>query len=188
MTSNESIESRVTRLHASGLIDLHFDLPMDLYEKRNRSGVLTSQFLPEFQGGDMGVIGAAVYVEERYLPEQGLRVGPRQISRLYAEVGKTDRFVICKTNSEILKARAAAKIALLIALEGVEPLGDDLNLARVFYELGARVACLTHARRNAAGSGGIFAASGSPKDGLTSFGRELVCEFERLGVILDLAH
>ncbi len=188
MTSNESIESRVTRLHANGLIDLHFDLPMDLYEKRNRPGVLTSHFLPEFEAGDMGIIGAAVYVEDRYLPEQGLRVGLGQIARLYTEVAQTTQFVICKTNDEILKARAAGKIALLIALEGVEPLGDDLNLARVFYELGARVACLTHARRNAAGSGGIFAASGSPKDGLTSFGRELVCEFERLGVILDLAH
>ncbi|MFL6514058.1 MAG: dipeptidase [Chthoniobacterales bacterium] len=188
MASNESIESRVARLHADGLIDLHFDLPMDLYEKRNRSGVLTSHFLPEFESGDMGVIGAAVYIEDRYLPEQGLRVGLGQIARLYAEVAQTDRFAICKTNDQILKARASGKIALLIALEGVEPLGDDLNLARVFYELGVRIACLTHARRNAAGSGGIFAPIGSAKDGLTAFGRELVCEFERLGVILDLAH
>ena len=47
---------------------------------------------------------------------------------------------------------------------------------------------LTHARRNAAGSGGIFAASGSPRDGLTGFGRDLVRECERLGIMVDLAH
>jgi membrane dipeptidase len=70
----------------------------------------------------------------------------------------------------------------------VEPLGNDLNLLRVFYELGVRAICLTHARRNAAGSGGIFAPSGSPRDGLTPFGRDLVRECERLGILIDLAH
>ena len=73
-------------------------------------------------------------------------------------------------------------------MEGVEPLGGDLDLLRVFYELGVRAICLTHARRNAAGSGGIFAASGSPRDGLTAFGRDLVRECERLGILVDLAH
>lgn len=161
---------------------------MDLYEKRHRAGVLTSHYLPEFEAGGIGVIGAAIYVEDRYLPELGLRVALDQISRLYAEVEQTERFAICKTYEEITRARAANKIALLITMEGVEPLGEDLNLLRVFYELGVRVIGLTHARRNAAGSGGIFAASGSPRDGLTGFGRDLVRECERLGIIVDLAH
>jgi membrane dipeptidase len=183
-----SNEERIDRLHAPGIVDLHFDLPMDLYEKRNRAGVLTSHYLPEFEAGDIGVIGAAIYIEDRYLPELGLRVALDQISRLRAEVESTDRFAICKTFAEIGQARAANQIALLITMEGVEPLGEDLNLLRVFYELGLRVVGLTHARRNAAGSGGIFAASGSSHDGLTSFGRDLVLECERLGVIVDLAH
>jgi membrane dipeptidase len=61
-------------------------------------------------------------------------------------------------------------------------------LLRVFYELGVRAIGLTHARRNAAGSGGIFAPSGSPGDGLTAFGREVIRECERLGIMVDLAH
>jgi len=73
-------------------------------------------------------------------------------------------------------------------MEGVEPLGTDLNLLRVFYELGVRAIGLTHARRNAAGAGGVFAATGSSRDGLTAFGRDLVRECEALGVIVDLAH
>lgn len=186
--SKDSIEARVERLHAGGLIDMHFDLLIDLYEKRNEPGVLCSHFLPEFDAGNIGVIGAAVYVEDRYLPEMGLRVAVDQIARLYAEVEKTDRFGICRTREEIEGARKAKKIAILITMEGVEPLGEDLNLLRVFYELGVRMIGLTHARRNAAGSGGIFAASGSPSDGLTVFGREVVRECERLGIIIDLAH
>jgi membrane dipeptidase len=73
-------------------------------------------------------------------------------------------------------------------MEGVEPLGTDLNQLRVFYELGVRSIGLTHARTNAAGHGGIFAASGSPPQGLTTFGRELLIECEKLGMIIDLAH
>ncbi|HJT45038.1 MAG TPA: membrane dipeptidase [Chthoniobacterales bacterium] len=187
MTSRE-LETRIDRLHGPGIVDMHFDLPLDLYEKRNHPGALVSHYLPEFEAGTIGVMGAALYVEDRYLPEMGLRVALNEISRLYAEVDDTDRFAICKTNDEIQRARHANKIALIITMEGVEPLGDDLHLLRVFYLLGLRMVGLTHARRNAAGAGGIFSASGSPRDGLTSFGRDVVQECERLGIIVDLAH
>jgi membrane dipeptidase len=73
-------------------------------------------------------------------------------------------------------------------MEGAEPLGTDLNLLRAFYELGVRSIGLTHARSNEAGHGGIFASSGSSREGLTGFGRDLVRECEALGVIIDLAH
>ena len=73
-------------------------------------------------------------------------------------------------------------------MEGAEPLGKDLDLLRAFYELGVRSIGLTHARTNEAGHGGIFASSGSSKEGLTEFGRDLVRECEALGVIIDLAH
>jgi membrane dipeptidase len=86
------------------------------------------------------------------------------------------------------KAREDGKIALIITMEGVEPLGADLNLLPIFYELGVRSIGLTHARSNAAGHGGIFASSGSSQQGLTDFGRDLVRECEALGVIIDLAH
>jgi membrane dipeptidase len=184
----ESVDQRIKRLHAPGIVDMHFDLLIDLYEKRNQPGVLVSHFLPEFESGDVGLLGVAIYVEDRYLPEMGLRVAVDQVARLYAEVEQTQPFAVCRTFADIEKARAAKKIALIITMEGVEPLGDDLNLLRVFYELGLRSVGLTHARRNAAGSGGIFSASGSPRDGLTAFGRDLVRECERLGIVIDLAH
>jgi membrane dipeptidase len=188
MIATESIEQRIARLHAGGVVDFHFDLLIDLYEKRDRPGVLVSHFWPEFEAGDIGVLGVAIYVEDRYLPEMGLRVALDQVARLYAEVEQTDRFAICKTFAEIEQARTANKIALVITMEGVEPLGGDLNLLRAFYELGLRSVGLTHARRNAAGSGGIFKPSGSPRDGLTNFGCDVVRECERLGIIIDLAH
>jgi membrane dipeptidase len=184
----ESIEERIDRLEAGGVIDLHFDLPMDLYEKRDRKNVLETECLSELDAGNISAVGVAIYIEDRYLPAAGLNVALDQISRLYAETERCDRFAICKSYREIQKAREARKIALLITMEGAEPLGTDLDLLRVFYELGVRSIGLTHARSNAAGHGGIFAATGSSTDGLTSFGRDLVRECERLGVIVDLAH
>src|SRR5438105_439334 len=104
--SQESIDQRVARLHAPGIVDLHFDLLIDLYEKRNQPGGLVSHFLPEFEAGDVGLLGLAIYVEDRYLPEMGLRVALDQVARLYAEVEQTERFAVCKTFAEIEQARA----------------------------------------------------------------------------------
>ena len=186
--SKESIEDRVDQLHAGGVIDMHFDLPMDLYEKRAQPNVLVAEFLPEFEAGGMGIIGAAIYIEDRYLPERGLQVALDQIARLYTEAEQSKRCTICRSHEEISRALDSRRIGFLITMEGVEPLGDDLDLLRAFYELGVRAIGLTHARTNAAGHGGIFAASGSSPAGLTPFGRDLVLECERLGIIVDLAH
>jgi membrane dipeptidase len=185
---NESVEDRIKRLQTGGTIDMHFDLPMDLYEKRERRHVLETEFLPEFEAGNISVIGAAIYIEDRYLPHNGLRVALDQIARLYAETTASDRCIICKNYREIQAARETGKIAFLITMEGVEPLGTDLSQLRVFYELGVRSIGLTHARTNAAGHGGAFAPSGSPREGLAAFGRDVVRECETLGVIIDLAH
>ena len=188
MNGKQSIEERIDRLQTGGIIDLHFDLPMDLYEKRERENVLETEFLPELEAGNIGVVGVAIYIEDRYLPNAGLGVALDQIARLYAETQTCQRFAICKSHRDIEKSRKEGKIALVITMEGAEPLGTDLDLLRVFYELGVRAIGLTHARSNAAAHGGIFAASGSSQEGLTEFGRDLVRECEALGVIIDLAH
>lgn len=183
-----SIEERIDRLHAGGIIDMHFDLPMDLYEKRQSRNVLETEFLPEFEAGNVSVVGAAIYIEDRYLPSNGLRVALDQLARLYAETAASQRFTICKSYPEIRVATEAGKIAFIITMEGIEPLDADLNQLRVFYELGVRSIGLTHARTNVAGHGGVFASTGSPTEGLTDFGRDVVRECEALGVIIDLAH
>src|SRR6266487_6905158 len=137
MTGREKlIDERIERLHAHGIVDFHFDMPMDLYEKRDRTNVLATDYLPELEAGGIGVVGAAIYIEDRYLPEMALRVALDQIAQAYAGVEQCRRFATCKDYREIVDARKRGKIALLITMEGVEPLGTDLDLLRVFYELG----------------------------------------------------
>jgi len=186
--ARESTEDLTTRLHSQGIVDLHFDLTMFLYDNRDRKNVLASDFLPEFEAGNIGTVVAGIYIEDQYVLDKALEVALGQLARIYVEVERCDRLAICRSYAEIKRAREQGKTALLIAMEGAEPLGTDLNLLGIFYELGLRVFGLTHARSNAAGSGGVFAPTGSSPKGLTGFGCELVRACERLGVILDLAH
>jgi membrane dipeptidase len=190
MNTNPQTQIRIDKLlqKGVGIVDMHFDMLMDLYEKRNRTGVLGADYWPELSAGGLGVLGVAIYIEDKYLPEMALRVALGQIARLYAEVDRDPRFAICKSYADIVAARAAGQIALLITLEGAEPLGNDINLVRVFYELGVRSIGLTHVRRTMAGDGGLFAPSGSSKQGLTAFGKDVVQACEELGILIDLAH
>ncbi|MFN8475746.1 MAG: membrane dipeptidase [Anaerolineae bacterium] len=188
MASQDSLDALIDRLQAPGVVDMHFDLLMDLYEKRRRRNVLRDDHLADLRAGDMGIVAAAIYLLEGYLPEMALRVALDHVARLYIEVEGSADFAICRTFSEIEAARQAGKIVFLLTMEGVDPLGNDLNLLRVFYELGVRMVGLTHARRNYAADGAVFAPQGSSRQGLTPFGRQVVRECERLGIIIDLAH
>ena len=182
------VEKRINRFHQAGLVDMHYDMLMDLYEKRGRPNVLETDYLPALQAGGIGVVAVAIFLEDKYLPEMALRVALAQITRLYAEVDQSDHFAICKSYTELVAARQAGKIALLITMEGAEPLGTDLEMLRAFYELGVRSLGLSHARRNLAADGGVFAPNGSSPAGLSPFGKAVVEQCQALGIILDLAH
>ncbi len=185
---SKDIEKRIARLHADRLIDMHFDLPLSLFWNRARQNVVTSDFLDQFEAGDIALLGVATYVEDKHLPAHGLQVALDQIARVYVEVENTPRLMLCKTFADIQRARNEDRIGLMLTMEGAEPLRDDPDLLRVFYELGLRAVSLTHARPNAAAAGGIFAASGSPPTGLTKFGRDVVRGCQELGILIDLAH
>src|SRR5256885_16451799 len=100
------MEERVARLHAPRLIDLHFDLPLGLFWNRARGNVVTTDFLPEFDEGNVGLLGVAVYVEDKYLPNDALRIGLDQIALLCAEVEVTPRLMLCKTFADIRRAES----------------------------------------------------------------------------------
>lgn len=182
------IEARAERLLSRGVIDFHFDLPMELFAKRESPGIFGKDFLPQLEAGCVATFVAAIYIEDKYLPDKGCEVAREQIARLVAEAEISVKATVCRSYQEIEAGREAGKIAILISMEGAEPIGKDLDRLQQFYESGLRLIGLTHARTNAAAHGGVFAPSGSSPEGLTDFGRDLVKECERLGIIIDLAH
>jgi len=174
------------------VVDLHFDLLLALYEKRVNKyepiGVLGRDFWQQLYDGGIGLVGAAIFLEDRYLPELALRVAIDQLSLLHEEVAHDPRFAVCRDSAEIEAARAEGRIGILLTMEGVEPLGSDIHLLRAFHELGVRCIGLTHVRRNLAGDGGLIAPSGSSSQGLSPFGRAVVDACTELRILIDLAH
>jgi membrane dipeptidase len=85
--------------------------------------------------------------------------------------------------NEILDAKESGKLAIAFDLEGSEPLLGNLNLISFYYDLGVRQMLLAYNKDNRA-SGGCLEGN----TGLTDFGKEVVNEMNRVGMVLDVSH
>lgn len=95
------------------------------------------------------------------------------------------------SSADIKSAFHAGKIASLIGMEGTHFLGNSLSTVRLFAEMGVRYLTLTHTCHSsfaASNGGGGFMEPSNHGPGLTEFGKELVGELNRLGVMVDLSH
>ncbi|RME42457.1 MAG: membrane dipeptidase [Caldilineae bacterium] len=107
------------------------------------------------------------------------------IEAFYAELESHPRLLRpARTAADIESAQAKGQIACLLSIEGAEPLAGDVRLLRTFHRLGVRSLGLVWNYRNRAADG----LSVDNPGGLTDFGRALVREAERLGVLVDIAH
>ena len=175
------------------MLDAHFDVLNDVlyYRKRGEDKVLENRFLHQFRECGLNVIVCSLFVDDIYVPEGALRNALDQAAALSCELEESpDFFALCRSASEARKAVGDGKIALFLSLEGADPLGCDLLLLRTFYDLGVRLLGLTWSRRNYAADGSTFEPRKAPKTegGLTMFGRDLLCEAQRLGMVIDVSH
>lgn len=174
------------------IVDAHFDLLVDVYEKRKkgRKKVILEDHYSEFKKGGFNVIVSSLFIEERYIPEMALRNALDQISSLYKEIDESEgKIVLCKSVKDIENAVKDNKLGIMLSFEGLEPIGNDIYLLRIFYELGVRFAGLVWSRRNYVADGSFFSpVEEGVKGGLTAFGVEVLREIEKLGIIIDVSH
>ena len=143
------------------ILDAHFDLLLNVREARaqGETHVLERKFLPGFRAAGIQVQICSLFIRDMYYPEMATRNALDQISYLYEDLEECGHsFALCTNTEQIDRAVLEGKIALLLSLEGAEPLGQDLALLRVFYELGVRLLGIVWSRRNHAGDGAFFAA------------------------------
>ena len=96
-----------------------------------------------------------------------------------------DALVLATTVADVRRAVAERKIAALMGIEGGHMIDDNLRLLRNYAALGVRYMTLTHFKNN------NFADSSTDKpahNGLTAFGKEVVREMNRLGMMIDISH
>ena len=174
------------------VVDAHFDLAAEVYERRlaGERDVVERRYLPHFQEAGLNVLVSSIYVSGRDLPEQGLRRALGQIAALREDLEPVkDRICVVTGKRELEKALWEKKTAVLLALEGLDPLSSDLGLLRIFYDLGVRGASLTWSRRNAFATGCCRAGEFREiPGGLTDLGRKAVQKMEELGMWLDVSH
>jgi membrane dipeptidase len=181
------------------LIDGHNDLPWALRMRvQNRLAHLdiskpTSGLdrplhtdIPRLRAGGVSAQFWSVWIPPRLAPHEAVQTVLEQIdvvhrlALLYPET-----FVMATTADQIVAAHEAKKIASLIGLEGGHSINDSLAVLRQLHALGARYMTLTHSDNTRWAD----AATDDPQhDGLSRFGREVVAEMNRLGMMVDLSH
>jgi membrane dipeptidase len=177
---------------SSFVMDAHFDLAMDLDDRREQGGtkVYSDRHDGMIRAGGWKCLVSSIFIHSRQLPEMGLRKALDQISALISEEGEQpEKIAVCAKMDDVAAANASGKVGVLLSLEGADPIGSDIRLVPIFYRLGVRALGLAWSRRNYAADGCAFQPRKEGlKGGLTHFGVELLEEAERLGMLVDISH
>jgi len=142
--------------------------------------------IPRLRKGEVGGVFWSTWVPVEMIPADAAKMELEQIDIVRRMPERYPRvFALARTADDILRIHRQGKIAILIGMEGGHVIENSLPLLRMYYDLGARYMTLTHfatlAWADAAGDD-------STHHGLTPFGRAVVHEMNRLGMLVDLAH
>jgi membrane dipeptidase len=96
---------------------------------------------------------------------------------------RPERFVLARHTDDILRAKAAGKMAITFDLEGMSALAGETYMVSLYYRLGVRQMLIAYNRNNLAGGG-----CHDDDHGLTDFGRSVIAEMNRVGMIVDCSH
>jgi membrane dipeptidase len=174
--------------HDAAVVDTHDDLLM-LTSRRPRSQqaeYFRTDWLPQLRAGGVDVQVLPVYIDDQFRPEGALRQTFKMVASGWTVAeGNPDDVAICLTGSDIDAALESGRIALVLALEGCEAIGRDVELLATLHRVGVRIASLTHFGRTLLADGSGEDPAGSR---LTRAGVEAVGVMEELGMLLDVSH
>ena len=189
-------------LEAAPVWDGHNDVPIQL---RSRVGNVINDFdfrdtlntasadhsamhsdLIRLKQGKVGAQWWSVYVSANLSEPEAVQATIEQIDvtkRLIARY--PDDMQLALSADEVEEAMAAGRIASLIGMEGGHSIGSSLAVLRQMYDLGARYMTLTHGKTLS----WVDSATDAPRhDGLNAFGKDVVREMNRIGMLVDLSH
>jgi membrane dipeptidase len=193
----DRVSAEAWKIHRSAIvIDGHNDFP---WESRTKGSLSFDELdmaksLPKFHTDierlKRGGIGAQFWAV--YIPVTTMRTGGaarqtlEQIDFVHRMVARyPETFAFARTVDEIHRIRKAGKIACLIGIEGGHSIENSIALLRMYHQLGASYMTLTHSDSLSWAD----AATDKPQsNGLSEFGREVIREMNRLGMLVDISH
>lgn len=188
--SADEIAERARKLHFSSIVlDTHDDTTQRFFSKdfdlgkRNPDGHVD---IPRMREGGMNAIFFSIWIDGRIMGPPAVEKALDQIDAVHENALKYSReMAFCRTAEEVRRAHAQGKIAALIGVEGGHMIGNDIRVLRMFGDLGVLYMTLTHFYNDE------WADSSTDKpahNGLTDFGKEVVREMNRQGIMVDISH
>lgn len=186
----DDIAERAKKLHFSSIVlDTHDDTTQRFFSKnydlgkRNPDGHVD---IPRMHEGGMNAIFFSIWIDGRTMGPPAVQKALDQIDLVHENVRRHSKdMVFCTTADEVQRAHAQGKIAALIGVEGGHMIGNDIHVLRMFGNLGVRYMTLSHFYNDE------WADSSTDKpthNGLTDFGKDIVREMNRQGIMVDISH
>jgi membrane dipeptidase len=188
--SGDDIAGLARKLHFSSIVvDTHDDTTQRFLDgdfdlgPRNARG---SVDIPRMREGGLGAIFFSIWIPSKITGPDAVRRALEQIEAVRAQVRMhSNDLSLATASSEIREAHKQGKIAVLLGVEGGHMINSNLEELRSYASLGVRYMTLTH-------SGNCeWADSSTDKpvhNGLTDFGKDVIREMNRLGVMVDVSH
>jgi membrane dipeptidase len=182
--------NRARQLHFSSIVvDTHADTTQRLMDgdfdlgPRNAEGSID---IPRMKEGGLDAIFVSIWMPSKITGPVAVQRALGQIETVHAQVRKhSNDLVFATTAAQVRAARKQNKIAVLLGVEGGHMINSDLRVLRQYAGLGVRYMTLTH-------SGNCeWADSSTAKpvhNGLTDFGKDVIREMNRLGMMVDVSH
>jgi membrane dipeptidase len=189
-TAADDIAERARKLHFSSIvIDTHDDTTQRFFAKdydlgkRNPTGHVD---IPRMQEGGMNGIFFSIWIDGKIMGPPAIQKALDQIDAVHENVRRnSDAMVFARTAEEVRRAHAEGKIAALMGVEGGHMIGNDIRMVRIFADLGVRYMTLSHFYNTE------WSDSSTDKpahNGLTDFGKDVVREMNRQGMMVDISH
>ena len=170
------------------VFDSHCDTPSELLRGRDISidnpGVQVD--LPKLRAGGIGGSFFALYTPQTLSRDEALRKALEMLAAIHDALDKSpDYAALAVSPEDVLRISSSGRTAVCIGMENGNPIGESLSILRLFSRLGVNYLTLTHNGDNAIADS---ASEASTWGGLSPFGREVVREMNRLGMMIDLSH
>lgn len=186
----DEISTRARKLHfVCIVVDTHDDTTQRFLDgdfdlgSRSSAGSID---IPRMKEGGLGAIFFSIWIPSKVTGPEAVKHALDQIDAVREQVRKHPRdIVLATTAADVREARKQGKIAALMGVEGGHMIASDLGVLRLYAALGVRYMTLTHSGNDEWADSSTDTAV---HNGLTEFGKDVVREMNRLGVMVDISH